>query len=545
MREAKEHASGVPEPLIAFVNANSGGKMGRILFDCLSSELGREHVFDLGEGPAKGLQAFAGKPFRIAVCGGDGTVNWILSSIDLLKIQPVPAVGILPLGTGNDTARHFGWGHKYQSEKVIRRMLRKMRQAPSVPYDRWHVFMGHTEPIPESMHSAFPPLISKHDPSMPPAPFEEKIHEAPLQAPSSPSILIPMEAEVYQRNVVEVSQPQPDEVVQVKSHASETWPPHISAAYDQVQIDPRADRGAGNSVENGESSSVGGVDLVNYSRDRSDESDTGSVRSSESDESELVPAASSLHSSSAQPLLVRAALPPLAPSQPQSQSQSQNQSQGQVLAPSVDVNVSVNEVPLASPTPTPTVKFHQSPTSPALIPPISDPAPLVLDEKTDGKSSSSSDSNNSSSSSSSSGSNFVFKDVVKGDLVKDYQYELGGPMFQAQWNNYLSFGLDAQVMYRFHRHREAHRSWYCCRPINMCSMGICGACIACSCAAGDIHLKVEIRSSAKAPWRVLDLPHGLSALVLLNLEVFVFDRVVMVLLCRLTIVVAAVIAVTI
>lgn len=46
------------------------------------------------------------------VAGGDGTVGWVLGC--LLELEkngrlPVPPVGVIPLGTGNDLSRTFGW----------------------------------------------------------------------------------------------------------------------------------------------------------------------------------------------------------------------------------------------------------------------------------------------------------------------------------------------------------------------------------------------------------------------------------------------------
>ena len=44
------------------------------------------------------------------ICGGDGTVNWVLNdfaknNIDMTKV----VFGLLPIGTGNDLCRSLGW----------------------------------------------------------------------------------------------------------------------------------------------------------------------------------------------------------------------------------------------------------------------------------------------------------------------------------------------------------------------------------------------------------------------------------------------------
>ncbi len=45
------------------------------------------------------------------ICGGDGTVTWVISEMDKYKIpcKTVP-FSIIPLGTGNDFSQSLGWG---------------------------------------------------------------------------------------------------------------------------------------------------------------------------------------------------------------------------------------------------------------------------------------------------------------------------------------------------------------------------------------------------------------------------------------------------
>lgn len=50
--------------------------------------------------------------FRVLVCGGDGTVGWVLAALEETRRHlacPEPSVAILPLGTGGLSHRFEGW----------------------------------------------------------------------------------------------------------------------------------------------------------------------------------------------------------------------------------------------------------------------------------------------------------------------------------------------------------------------------------------------------------------------------------------------------
>jgi len=76
---------------------------------------------------------------------GDGTVAWILQTIDELDVAKKPPVGILPLGTGNDLARVLGWGGGYSNE-LISELLVQIQEAHPALLDRWQVDITPNDP---------------------------------------------------------------------------------------------------------------------------------------------------------------------------------------------------------------------------------------------------------------------------------------------------------------------------------------------------------------------------------------------------------------
>lgn len=76
-------------PLLVFVNSKSGDHQGLKFLRRFKQLLNPAQVFDLmNGGPRLGLQLFRHfEPFRILVCGGDGSVGWVMSEIDKLDMH--------------------------------------------------------------------------------------------------------------------------------------------------------------------------------------------------------------------------------------------------------------------------------------------------------------------------------------------------------------------------------------------------------------------------------------------------------------------------
>ncbi|XP_010259747.1 PREDICTED: diacylglycerol kinase 4-like isoform X2 [Nelumbo nucifera] len=152
-------------PMVVFVNSRSGGRLGPFLKERLQELMGEEQVFDLsdvkpldfvhyglaclekladyGDDCAKDTR---GK-MRVVVAGGDGTVGWVLGSLaELYKHnrEPVPPTGIIPLGTGNDLSRSFGWGGSFSFawRSFVKRSLHKAVIGPICRLDSWRILVA-------------------------------------------------------------------------------------------------------------------------------------------------------------------------------------------------------------------------------------------------------------------------------------------------------------------------------------------------------------------------------------------------------------------
>ncbi|XP_057371949.1 diacylglycerol kinase theta-like [Daphnia carinata] len=132
------------QPLLVFVNVKSGGCQGLELVTSFRKLLNPYQVYDLDiGGPLPGLYVFRHvKDYRILVCGGDGTIGWVLQCLDNVGQDSEcssPPCAIVPLGTGNDLARVLRWGSGYTGGEDPLNLLRDVIEAEEIRLDRWTV----------------------------------------------------------------------------------------------------------------------------------------------------------------------------------------------------------------------------------------------------------------------------------------------------------------------------------------------------------------------------------------------------------------------
>ncbi|CAH8478417.1 unnamed protein product [Schistosoma rodhaini] len=167
------------QPLLVFVNLKSGGCQGvdlivafrRLLNPFQAGDKPRifksskcivvsnygytflcshSFVFNLDYGgPLPGLYCFRHLvSYKILVCGGDGTVGWTLSCLDIVGQDAAcnaPPIAPLPLGTGNDLSRVLRWGSGYSSADDPLTILKDVVAAEEVKLDRWTLIVRPEE----------------------------------------------------------------------------------------------------------------------------------------------------------------------------------------------------------------------------------------------------------------------------------------------------------------------------------------------------------------------------------------------------------------
>ena len=132
-------------PLLVFVNSRSGPQQGNLLITQFRQLLNPMQVWDLANGgPEKILKSFSIlSRYQVLICGGDGTVSWVISALEKMELKRWPPIAILPLGTGNDLARIHGWGGGYNNESLLL-ILRQISEAYISMLDLWELDITST-----------------------------------------------------------------------------------------------------------------------------------------------------------------------------------------------------------------------------------------------------------------------------------------------------------------------------------------------------------------------------------------------------------------
>ena len=130
-------------PLVVIGNNKSGSSDSAAVLASFRRHLNPAQVVNLAESKMEEALEWCSlvSPSRciLLACGGDGTVSWLLNTVDKLKLPTKPIIAIFPLGTGNDLARALGYGSGSDASADIDNFLDRLRAAETGKLDRWKV----------------------------------------------------------------------------------------------------------------------------------------------------------------------------------------------------------------------------------------------------------------------------------------------------------------------------------------------------------------------------------------------------------------------
>jgi hypothetical protein len=155
-------------PAIVFANKGSGGGKGHTIIAKFQHWLGENQVCQLPDDPrimkeyttvsedgstvtkrVPHPEIFVKKfiqfqtNIRVIVCGGDGTMAWIMSALDRIDHHRGSfPIAMMPLGTGNDLARQFHWGDTFRNSFLKESFMDKVAKAHPTGFDRWRIRFG-------------------------------------------------------------------------------------------------------------------------------------------------------------------------------------------------------------------------------------------------------------------------------------------------------------------------------------------------------------------------------------------------------------------
>merc|ERR1719411_964769 len=139
------------QPLIVIGNRKSGNNDGAAILASFRSHLNPAQVIDLDETSMEdGLKLcqmiHENNDVRCIclVAGGDGTIGWVLNTMDKLGLstEDMPTIYLVPLGTGNDLARTLGFGSGADGSLNVKDVMRQIANeqiTTDTLLDRWKV----------------------------------------------------------------------------------------------------------------------------------------------------------------------------------------------------------------------------------------------------------------------------------------------------------------------------------------------------------------------------------------------------------------------